>query len=127
MNAESDIMYSIEQRVFFILELHRLEHNPTTTRRSFQNRFSVLVGSDAKTIRMLFATFERTGSVADDRKGNVGPRQTVLILENAAKVSGLVQQNTRKNIRWIASATSLKYTSTQKILKHSLRLYPYKI
>ena len=80
-----------------------------------------------KTIRMLFAKFERTGSEADDRKGNVGPRQIVVTLENAAKISGIIQQNPRKNIRWIASATGLKYKSTQKILKNSLRLSPHKI
>ena len=76
---------------------------------------------------MLFMKFERTGSEADDRKGNVGPRQTVVTLENAAKVSGIVQQNPRKNILCIASPTGLKYTSMQKILKNSLWLFPYKI
>lgn len=120
-------MYSIEERVFLVLEFHRLQHSPTATRRSFQNRFNVPVGPDAKTIRMLFAKFERTGSVDDDRKGNVGPRQTVVTPENAAKVSGIVQQNPRKSIRRIASEAGLKYTSTQKILKNSLRLFPYKI
>ena len=71
--------------------------------------------------------FEWTGSLADDRKGDVGPRQTVVTLENAAKVSGIVQQNPRKNILCIASPTGLKYTSMQKILKNSLWLFPYKI
>ena len=107
-------MYSIDQHVFLVLELHRLERSPTATRRSFQNRFSVPVGSDAKSIRMLFAKFERTGSVADDRKRNVRPRQTVVTLEYTAKFSGIVQQNPKKNIRQIASETVLKYTSTQK-------------
>ncbi|KFM66908.1 Transposable element Tcb1 transposase, partial [Stegodyphus mimosarum] len=103
------------------------KHSPTATRRSFQNRFNVPVGPEAKTIRMLFAKFEWTGSVPDDRKGNVGPTQTVVTPENATKVSGIVQQNPRKRIQRIASETGLKYTSTQKILKNSLRLFPYKI
>ena len=33
---------------------------------------------------------ERTGSVADDRKGNVGPRHSVVTHANVAKVSGIV-------------------------------------
>ena len=62
--------------------------------------------------------FERTGSGADDRKGNVGPKKTVVTLEIAAKVSEIVQQNPRKSIGRNASATNLKYTSTQKTLKN---------
>ena len=51
----------------------------------------------------------------------------VVTLENATKVSEIVQQNLRKNIRRIASATGLKYTNMQKILKNNLLLSPYKI
>ncbi|GBM80408.1 hypothetical protein AVEN_166260-1, partial [Araneus ventricosus] len=49
-----------------------IERSPTATRRSFQKRFNVPEGADAKTIRKLFAKFERTGSVDDNRVGNVG-------------------------------------------------------
>ncbi|GBN16432.1 hypothetical protein AVEN_205336-1 [Araneus ventricosus] len=55
----------------------RLERSPTSTRRNFQKRFNVPKGPDAKTIRKLFAKFEQTGNVEDNRVGNVGPRQTV--------------------------------------------------
>ncbi|GBN33111.1 hypothetical protein AVEN_91006-1 [Araneus ventricosus] len=70
---------------------------------------------------------ERTGSVDDNRVGNVGPRQTVVISENVAKVSGIVPQNPRNTVRRIASETGLKRSSTQKILRNSLRMFPYKI
>ncbi|GBM37463.1 hypothetical protein AVEN_105626-1 [Araneus ventricosus] len=62
-------MYSIEQRVFLVLEYHRLKESPTATRRSFQARFNVPKGPDVKTIRTLFAKFQRTGSVTDDLVG----------------------------------------------------------
>ncbi|GBL99132.1 hypothetical protein AVEN_64127-1 [Araneus ventricosus] len=84
-------MYSIEKRVFLILEYHKLERSPTATRRSFQKRFNVPKGPDAKTIRKLFAKFKRTGRVDDNRVGNAGPRETVVTPENVAKVSGIVQ------------------------------------
>ncbi|GBM37393.1 hypothetical protein AVEN_28345-1 [Araneus ventricosus] len=61
-----------------------------------------------KTIRKLFVKFERTGSVDDNRVGNVGPRQTVVTPENVAKISGIVQQNPRNTVRRIASETGLK-------------------
>ena len=88
-------MYFIEQRVFLAMEFDRLENSFMATCRSFQNRFKVSIRPDAKTIR-LFVKFEQTAKVADDRKGNVGRGQTVITPENAAKVSGIVQQNPRK-------------------------------
>ncbi|GBN37907.1 hypothetical protein AVEN_265073-1 [Araneus ventricosus] len=113
-------MHSIGQRVFLPLEYHRLERSHTATRRSFQKRFNVPKGPDAKTIRKLFAKFERIGSVDDNRVGNVGPRQTVVTPENVAKVSGIVQQNPRNTVQRIASYTGLKRSSTQKIMANRL-------
>ncbi|GBL88897.1 hypothetical protein AVEN_158996-1 [Araneus ventricosus] len=77
-------MYSIEERVFLVLEYHRLERSPMATRFSFQKRFNVPKGPNAKTICKLFAKFKWTGSVDDNRVGNVGPRQTGVIPENVA-------------------------------------------
>ncbi|GBO06221.1 hypothetical protein AVEN_245154-1 [Araneus ventricosus] len=71
----------------------------------------------------LFSKFEQTGSVDDNRVGNVGPSQT----ENVAKVYGIVQQNPRNTVRRIASETGLKCSSAQKILRNSLWMFPYKI
>ncbi|GBM25479.1 hypothetical protein AVEN_261589-1 [Araneus ventricosus] len=80
-----------------------------------------------KSFARLFARFERTCSVDDNRVGNVGPRQTVVTPENVAKVSGIVQQNQRYTVRRIASETGLKRSSTQKILRNRLQMFPYKI
>ncbi|GBO07359.1 hypothetical protein AVEN_34532-1 [Araneus ventricosus] len=120
-------MYSIEQRVFLVLEYHRLKESPTATRRSFQARFNVPKGPDAKTIRTLFAKFQRTGSVTDDLVGNVGRQQTAVTPENVATVSGIIQQNPMSSVRRIASETGLKRSSTQKILRKSLHMFPFKI
>ncbi|GBN12472.1 hypothetical protein AVEN_118301-1 [Araneus ventricosus] len=96
-------MYFIEERVFLVLEYHRLEHSPTATRRSFQKLTIVLKVPDAKIIRKLSAKFERTYSVDDNQVGNVGPRQSVVTPENVAKVSGIVQLNPRNTVQRIAS------------------------
>ncbi|GBL97589.1 hypothetical protein AVEN_49108-1 [Araneus ventricosus] len=87
-------MYSIEQRVFLVLEYHRLERSPTATRRSFQKRFNVPKGPDANTIRKLFAKFERAGSVNDNRVENVGP-STQLALEDRPRIEWFIQDGTR--------------------------------
>ncbi|GBM51646.1 hypothetical protein AVEN_43276-1 [Araneus ventricosus] len=112
--------------IFQVLEYHRLERSPTTTRRSFQNRFNAPKGADAETIRKLFAKFAWIGRVDDNRVGNVGLRQTVVTPENVVRVSRIVQQNPRNTIRRIASETGLKRSSTQKILRNSLTMFPTK-
>ncbi|GBN63229.1 hypothetical protein AVEN_188110-1, partial [Araneus ventricosus] len=80
-----------------------------------------------KPFARLFAKFERTSSVDDNRVGNVGLRQTIVTSKNVAKASGIVQVNPRNTARKIASETGLKRSSTQKILRNSLRMFPYKI
>ncbi|GBN06981.1 hypothetical protein AVEN_203085-1, partial [Araneus ventricosus] len=63
----------------------------------------------------------------DNRVENVGLRQTTVISQNVAKASGIVQQNPKNSARRIASQTGLKRSSTQKISRNSLRMFPYKI
>ncbi|GBM79190.1 hypothetical protein AVEN_209519-1 [Araneus ventricosus] len=43
------------------------------------------------------------------------------------KFLGIVQQNPKNTVRRIASETGLKSSSMQKILRNSLRMFPYKI
>ncbi|GFT00104.1 uncharacterized protein TNCV_1672401 [Trichonephila clavipes] len=121
-------MYSIQERVFLVLEYHRRvpQESPTATRRSFQARFNVPKGPDAKTIRTLFAKFQRTGSVTDDLVGNVGRKQTAVTPQNVATVSGIIQQNPMSSVRRTASEVGLKRSSTQKILRKSLHMFPFK-
>lgn len=66
------MVYSLEQRIFLVLEYHRLDHSITQTRRSFQKKFSIAKGPSRNTIISLFEKFEQTGSVNDDRAGNAG-------------------------------------------------------
>ncbi|GFW45079.1 uncharacterized protein TNCV_4513931 [Trichonephila clavipes] len=119
-------MYSIEERVFLVLEYHRLQESPTATRRSFQARFNVPKEPDAKTIRTRFAKFQRTGSVTDDLVGNVGRKQTAVTPQNVATVSGIIQQKPMSSVRRITSMAGLKRSSTQKILRKSLHMFPFK-
>ncbi|GBM19052.1 hypothetical protein AVEN_172514-1 [Araneus ventricosus] len=74
-----------------------------------------------------YAKFQRTGSVTDDLVGNVGRQQTAVTPENVATVSGIIQQNPMSSVRRIASETGLKHSSTQKILRKSLHMFPFKI
>ncbi|GFX97873.1 uncharacterized protein TNCV_4905241 [Trichonephila clavipes] len=100
---------------------------PTAARRCFQTRFNVSKGPDAKTIRTLFAKFQRTGSVTDDLVGNVGCKQTAVTPQNVATVSRIIQQSPTSSVRRTASEVGLKRSITEKIMRKSLHMFPFKI
>ncbi|GBN58960.1 hypothetical protein AVEN_263602-1, partial [Araneus ventricosus] len=99
----------------------------------FRKQGAVPKGPDAKPFASFSSNSKRTGSVDDNRVGNVGPRQTVVTPENVAKVSVIVQQNPRNTVRRIASETGLKLSSSETaygcFLKKSkvIRPYPLKL
>ena len=59
--------------------------------------------------------------------GNVGRRKSTITSENVATVSSLIQQNPRKSVRKVAAEAGLKATSTHKILRNVLHMFPFKI
>lgn len=119
--------YSLEQRVFIVLEYHRLDRSPIMTRRSFQQKFKVKKGPDQKTIRNLFNKFERTGSVADDLTGNVGCSVSAMTPQNVQAVEEIVKRNPQKSIRRAAAEARLSNSTTYRIMRKGLKLFPYKI
>lgn len=121
------MVFSVEQRVFIVLEFHRLEHSCVQTRRSFQRKFHVRKGPSDNAIRTLFQKFERTGSVNDDRIGNVGRPCLSVTESNAEAVQQVIQQRPRTSVRRVASCTGLRRMSTHRLMRHSLQMFPYKI
>ncbi|GBN10117.1 hypothetical protein AVEN_214030-1 [Araneus ventricosus] len=72
------MVLSSEQRIFHVLEYHRLKHSCVETRRRFQRRSDVKRGPSDNAIKALLEKFERTGNVTDDRIGNVvEPRSAI--------------------------------------------------
>ncbi|GBN05194.1 hypothetical protein AVEN_143024-1 [Araneus ventricosus] len=80
------MVLSLEQRIFLVLEYHRLEHSCVQTRRSFQRRNDVRSGPSDSAIKALFEKFERTGNVNDDRIGNVDRPRSANTESNAGAV-----------------------------------------
>lgn len=120
-------MYFIEQRVFLVLEYHRRKHSLTATRHSFQKRFNLPKGHDAKTIHKLFFKLQRTFSVADYLVRNFSRNKTAFTPENVATVSGMIQQHPRKSVQKLSAETGLKRSTTQKKLRNSLHMFSFKI
>lgn len=126
-NFAIEIMYSLEERVFIVLEYHRLNYSPTATRRSFQKRFQVAKGPDGKTIRELFKKFQQTGSVADALVGNVGRTHSVVTPENATRLSAIIERRPSMSVRRLAAESAISTSSTYRILRNTLNMFPYKI
>lgn len=121
------MVYSLEQRIFLVLEFHRLEHSVVATRRSFQRKFNVTKGPKSDTIKDLFEKFQRTGNVQDERAGKVGRPRTATTEGNAQLVQQVIQQRPRVSVRRVAAAVQITPTSTYRLMRQSLHLYPYKI
>ncbi|XP_055928131.1 uncharacterized protein LOC129959338 [Argiope bruennichi] len=121
------MVYFLEQRIFLVMEFHRLEHSVVATRRSCHRKFNVTKGPKRDTIKNLFEKFQRTGNVKDDRAGKVGRKRTATTKDNAQLVQQVIQQRLRFSIRRVAAAVQIKSTSTYRLIRLSLHLYPYKI
>lgn len=121
------MVYYLEQRIFLVLEFHRLEHSVVATRRSFQWKFNVIKGPKSDTIKDLFEKFQRTRKVKDERAGKVGRPRTATTEGIAQLVQQAIQHRTRVSIRRVAAVVQIKLTSTYRLMHQSLHLYPYKI
>jgi len=96
------MVYSLEQRIFLVLEFHRLEYSVVATRRIFQLKFNVFEGPKTNTIKDLFEKFERTGNVKDERAGKVRRPSRATTEDYAQLVQQVIKQ-------WFRSQTTPYY------------------
>lgn len=119
--------YSLEERIFLVLEFHRLGQSVTATRRSFQSKFQVTKGPQPNTIKALYEKFQRTGSVADEKINSVGRHRSVITEANVQIVEETIARSPRKSVRKTAAVCHVGKTSVHTIMRKSLNLFPYKI
>ncbi|GBL78265.1 hypothetical protein AVEN_105860-1 [Araneus ventricosus] len=121
------MVLSLEQRIFRLLEYHRLEHNCVQTRRSFQRRFDVRRDPSDNAIKALIKKVERTGNVSDDRIGNVGRARSAVTESNADAIEQVILQQPRTSVRRVTSRAAIRRMTTHCIISHNLQMFPYKI
>lgn len=119
--------YSLEERIFLVLEFHRFGQSVTATRRSFQSKFQVTKGPQPNTIKALYEKFQRTGSVADEKINSVGRHRSVITEANVQIVEETIARSPRKSVRKTAAVCHVGKTSVHTIMRKSLNLFPYKI
>ncbi|KFM70309.1 hypothetical protein X975_19836, partial [Stegodyphus mimosarum] len=120
-------MYSVEEHVFIVLKYHQLNHSLTATRRSFQMQFQVTKGPGGKTIHELLKKFQQTGKVADVLVENVGLMHSVVIPENAMRLAAVIECHSNKSVRRLPAESRITPSSTYRILRKTLHMFPYKI
>ncbi|GBN06408.1 hypothetical protein AVEN_139760-1 [Araneus ventricosus] len=118
------MVLSLEQRIFRVLEYHRLQHSCVRTRRSFQRRFDVRRGPSDNAIKALLEKFERTGNVNDDRIGNVGLPRSAVTESNASAVQQVILQQPRTSVRRVTSRAGLRRMTTYRIMRRKMHMLP---
>lgn len=87
------MVYSLEERIFIVLEYHRLDKSVTATRRSFQTKFNTTNVPHPNTIRQLYDKFIRTGCVTDDLVANVGRQKSAVTAANVNVIKNVITQD----------------------------------
>lgn len=117
--------YTIEQHVQMIKLYYQNECSLVKTLRALRPFYGRRGGPSKSTLQRLMAKFETTGSV-NDQPAPLRTRNARSV-ENIAAVSESVHENPRQSIPRRAQELGLSQTSTWRILRRDLGLYPYKI
>jgi len=122
----ADKRYSIDERVFMVLEYGKTE-NYREVQRRFGSHFKTKDLPSSHTIKRAYENFVATGSVEDHYKGVAGAPATATTDDNIQKVKKYFEDNPKSSVRIAAATLGLSATSVHRILTKSLDLYPYKV
>src|SRR6185437_7296931 len=122
--------YSTEERVFLVKLCHKSEVagrvRMTWVRQKFREQFHKPAPASS-TIKDLMKKHEETGSVLDNQKAKSGRPKTGRSEENVERVRLANIENRQSSSRKLAHELDLSPSSTFRILKQDLRLFPYRI
>lgn len=116
--------YTLQQRVFIVEEYFKNNCSPVCVKRAFQLRFNVRVGPSAPTVNRIVELFRRTGSVQDEKRQR---RPTVSTEENIERTRQVFAKSPQKSLRRAAQQLDVSRETVRKIVKTTLKLFPYKI
>lgn len=118
--------YSVEERIFMVLEYEKTT-NYAEVQWRFRARFQT---SDAPSNHMMkrhYENFVATGSVKDHYSGHVGGETMTVTDKNIQKVKDYSEENPKSSIRQAAAVLNLSYYAVHKILTKKIEFYPYKV
>ncbi|GBO27280.1 hypothetical protein AVEN_141539-1 [Araneus ventricosus] len=121
------MVFSLEQRIFLVLEYQHVEQSCVQSRRTLQRRFHVRRGSSDNAINAMFEKFERTGNVNDDRIGNIGRPRNAVTESNADTVQQVIRLQPRTSVRSFAFYAGIRKITTLSITRKNLHVFPHKL
>lgn len=88
----AEMIYLIEQQIYFVLKIHRLDHSIVETRLSFQRGNKSDQKKKEIESRLWFKKKQRTGNIYKDRVCNTGHLSTAVTEVNVDSVQQVIQQ-----------------------------------
>lgn len=82
--------YMLEQRIFLLLEFHRLDKSFIETKHTFQRKFNIRYGPSNTVIKVLFENFQRTRNIYDDIAGNADRPTTKITEANVVVIQRII-------------------------------------
>lgn len=123
----AEMLYSLEQQIFLVLEFHHQKNCILETRHSFQKKFNVTKRLKDDTIKALFEKFQRTGNINGDCSENVERPCAAVTEANVELTQQVIQQQPQFSICHVAAQAGLQCMSTFCIICHSLYQFSYRI
>ena len=112
-----------EQRVF-VVEQFYLTASPTKIKRAYFNKYRQEVSLN--TINKLIIKWKDRGTILNQNKGHSGRKRSARSKENIAMIDERITESSQ-SLRKLSAETGLKRESIRLILKHDLKLKPYKL
>jgi inhibitor of nuclear factor kappa-B kinase subunit alpha len=127
-NLKKKMTFSAAQKIWLIEEGAKIG-SPMAIKRAFVIRFKLKPREAGKLknnqLTRVIETFRRTESVSPPKRK--GSRKSVMVEENIVRVKNHFSNNPRASIRSAANVLQLSCSSLRNILKHELKMQPYKL
>lgn len=117
------MQYSIKERIYLVKQYYSLRYSILV-----QRKWRTDMETDPpqrETINKLIKKFESTGSVKNDNR-NKGRRKSATNFENVERVKNVIDERPKSSTRRVSAELNLSQSSTCRILKHELKMKPYR-
>ena len=112
-----------EKRVFLVKKKYEL-HKITLVKRAWRTKFKNTKAPSTNTINSIISKFEKMGLVTSESLETA--KQSGLREEAKKLLKTVITENPSLSIRKASCATDFSYSLCRYVLKHDLKLKPYK-
>ena len=122
-----DVNYSIEEKVFSVIEYIKVGENATEVVRRFQKHFSTKQSPSIVSIKAWFMNFKENGTVHDLRAESSGGGKKIRTEDTVRRIKQYFQDNPTHSLRVAEGAVQIRKSTIHLVLKEDLKFKAYKI